>query len=147
MRAGGWLTHRDITAARASWQQARRLADQISDADPGRAAMRIAPRTLLCASAWLAGGSMADTGFDELRDLTSASGDKVSLAMGMAGWLAALVVHARFHEASELASELSSLLEFMGPSRWPRGQLCGGRVIHEPSVQRTRAPTAGMKPR
>jgi hypothetical protein len=26
-----------------------------------------------------------------------------------------------------------------------RGQLCGGRVIHEASVQRTRAPTAGMK--
>jgi adenylate cyclase len=57
---------------------------------------------------------MADTGFDELRDLASASGDKVSLAMGMAGWLAALVGHARFHEASELASELSSLLESWG---------------------------------
>jgi hypothetical protein len=27
-----------------------------------------------------------------------------------------------------------------------RGELCGGSVIHEPSVQRTRAPTAGMKP-
>src|SRR6185437_7327398 len=27
----------------------------------------------------------------------------------------------------------------------PAGQFCGGRVIHEPSVQRTRAPTAGMK--
>jgi hypothetical protein len=28
----------------------------------------------------------------------------------------------------------------------PPAPVCGGRVIHEPSVQRTRAPTAGMKP-
>ena len=57
---------------------------------------------------------MADTGFDELRDLASAAGDKVSLAMGMAGWVPALVVHARFHEASQLASELTGLLESIG---------------------------------
>jgi adenylate cyclase len=76
--------------------------------------MRIAPRTLLCASAWLAGGTMADTGFDELRELASAAGDKVSLAMGTAGYLPALVVHARFREASELASELADLLESIG---------------------------------
>ena len=47
--------------------------------------MRIAPRTLLCGSAWRVGGSGADTGFDELRDLCTAAGDKVSLAIGMAG--------------------------------------------------------------
>jgi adenylate cyclase len=118
MRAGGWLTHRDITAARASWRHARDVADQIPDSEANtatdRAAMRITPRTLLCASAWLAGGSMADTGFDELRNLASAAGDKVSLAMGMAGWLVALVVHARFDEASKLASELTNLLESIG---------------------------------
>ena len=45
---------------------------------------------------------MADTGFDELRDLASAAGDKVSLAMGMAGRLPALIVHARFREASRV---------------------------------------------
>jgi adenylate cyclase len=114
MRAGGWLTHRDLMGARASWQQARRVADQIPDTDPDRAAMRITPRTLLCASAWLAGGSLADTGFDELRDLAGAAGDKVSLAMGMAGWVPALITHARFHEASRLASELTGLLESLG---------------------------------
>ncbi|SON59633.1 Adenylate cyclase 2 [Mycobacterium simulans] len=114
MRAGSWLTHRDITAARASWRHARDVADQLPDADTDRAARRIAPRTLLCASAWLAGGSMADTGFDELRELATASGDKVSLAMGIAGWLPALIVHARFREASELASELTNLLESIG---------------------------------
>ncbi len=114
MRAGTWLTHRDLTAARASWQRARYVADQLSSTDPDRTAMRIAPRTMLCASAWLAGGSMADTGFDELRELASASGDKVSLAMGMGGWLPSLIVHARYPEASQLASELISLLESIG---------------------------------
>ena len=114
MRAGTWLTHRDITAARASWGHARDVADLLPHADTERAAMRIAPRTLLCASSWLAGGSLADTGFDELRELASTADDKVSLAMGMGGWLPALIVHARFEEASALASELSSLLESIG---------------------------------
>ena len=114
MRAGTWLTHRDLTAARSSWRHARDVADRLPDADPDRAAMRIAPRTLLCASAWLAGGSVADTGFDELRELASAAGDKVSLAMGMSGWVSTLIVHARFHEASRLASELASMLESIG---------------------------------
>ena len=114
MRAGTWLTHRDITAARASWQRARHVADRLPDGNRDRAAMRIAPRTMLCATAWLAGGSMADTGFDELRELADATGDKVSLAMGMAGWVSALIVHGRFHEGSLLAFELTSLLESIG---------------------------------
>jgi adenylate cyclase len=114
MRAGGWLTLRDLAAARASWRHARDVADRLPDNDTDRTAMRIAPRTLLCASAWLAGGTLADTGFDELRELASAAGDKVSLAMGTAGLMPALVVHARFREASELASELVDLLESIG---------------------------------
>jgi adenylate cyclase len=114
MRAGGWLTHRDITAARASWQHARDVADRLLEADTDSIAMRIAPRTVLCASSWLAGGSLSDTGFEELRDLATAAGDKVSLAMAMAGWVPALIVHSRFREASELASELTSLLESIG---------------------------------
>jgi adenylate cyclase len=114
MRAGTWLTHRSITAARTSWQRAQHVADQMRDGDPDRAAMRIAPRTMLCASSWLAGGTMADTGFDELYDLATATGDKVSLAIGMSGWVSTLIVHARFHDASRLASELSSLLESIG---------------------------------
>jgi class 3 adenylate cyclase len=64
MRAGAWLIHRDVTAARASWQRARLVADLLVDVDPQRAAMRIAPRTMLCATAFIAGGSMADTGYD-----------------------------------------------------------------------------------
>jgi len=136
IRAGTWLTHRDLAAAQASWRHARTVADRLPDTDSARAAMRIAPRTLLCASAWLAGGSLADTGFDELRDLATAAGDKVSLAMAMAGYLPALVVHARFDEASPLASELESLLDSIGdptlvlgllyaalPTRYQRGEM------------------------
>ena len=114
MRAGTWLTHRNLAAARASWRHARDVADRLPDADPDRPAMRITPRTLLCASAWLAGGSLADTGFDELRDLATAADDKVSLAMAMGGWLPALVVHSRFEEAAQLAAELESLLDSIG---------------------------------
>ncbi len=128
MRAGTWLTHRDITAARASWQRARHVADQIPDAESDRTAMRIAPRTMLCASAFLAGGSMADTGFDELRELAGGAGDKVSLAMGMTGLVSTLIVHARFHEASRLASELTSLLESIGDPTFTLGLLYAAQV-------------------
>ena len=114
MRAGTWLTHRDLAAARASWQRARDVADRLPAADQQRLSMRIAPRTLLCASAWMAGGSMADTGFDELRKLTGTAGDKVSLAIGMAGWVSALTVHAGFRQASYWASQLVDLLESIG---------------------------------
>ncbi|OBH59117.1 adenylate/guanylate cyclase domain-containing protein [Mycobacterium sp. E2479] len=114
MRAGTWLTHRDLAAARASWRHARDVADRLPENDADREALRINPRTLLCASAWLTGGTMADTGFEELRDLATAAGDKVSLAMAMAGWLPALIVHARFDEAGRLASELEDLLDSIG---------------------------------
>ncbi|MDT7713433.1 MAG: adenylate cyclase [Pseudonocardiales bacterium] len=114
MRAGTWLTHRDLTAARTSWRRALHVADRLPDSDRDRADMRVAPRTMLCGTAWLAGGSMADTGFDELRELAGATGDKMSLAMGMAGWVSALIVHGRFREASLLGSELTSLLESIG---------------------------------
>ena len=52
MRAGAWSTHRDIAAARVSWERARRIADALPADDPGRTAMRIAPRTMLCGAAW-----------------------------------------------------------------------------------------------
>jgi adenylate cyclase len=114
MRAGAWSANRDLAAARTSWQRARQVADRLPDADADRTAMQIAPRSLLCGTAWLAGGSVADTGFDELRDLCEAAGDKQSLAIGMAGLIMALAVHNRFREASQVASELSDLLESIG---------------------------------
>ena len=51
MRAGAWSTHRDIAAARVSWERARQIADALPDDDPDRTAMCIAPRTMLCGSA------------------------------------------------------------------------------------------------
>jgi adenylate cyclase len=125
MRAGTWLTHRNITAARASWRQACDVADRLPDSDGDRAAMRITPRTLLCASSWLAGGTMADTGFDELRELAGAAGDKVSLAMAMAGYVPALIVHARYDEGSRLSSELEGLLDSIGDPTLTLGLLYG----------------------
>ena len=114
MRAGTWFTFRDLRAARMSWQRARDAADRLPADDQDRTAMRIAPRALLCASSWRAVGTVADTGFEELRDLATDAGDKVSLAMGMAGLVPALAGHGRYSEASELASEFSSLVESIG---------------------------------
>jgi adenylate cyclase len=114
MRAGRWLTNRDIKAARLSWQRARGVADQLPHDVEDRAAMTIAPRTLLCLSTWRAGGHLADTGFDQLCELAAAADDKVSLATGMAGQVSALLVHAHYRESSRLASELTSLLDSIG---------------------------------
>jgi adenylate cyclase len=111
MRAGAWLTNRDIVAAHASWRRACLVADQLPDDAPERMSMRIAPRTLLSASAWRVGGSGADTGFDELRELCDAAGDKRSLAIGMSGLVMEHFTNARYREASRLASEHTRLLE------------------------------------
>ena len=116
MRAGTWSTHRDIVAAQASWRRARQVADRLPVDDGDRTAMRIAPRTLLCGSTWRVGGSVADTGFEELRDLCTTASDQVSLAIGMAGQASALLVHARYRESSQLASEFIDLIESIGDS-------------------------------
>jgi hypothetical protein len=114
MRAASWATNRDIAAARLSWERAQKIADAIPADDPNGAAMRTAPRTLLCASAWRAGVSLADTGFDELRELATAAGDNISLAMGMAGWVSSLLVHSRYRESSRLATECANLIDEIG---------------------------------
>ena len=111
MRAGAWAQSRDIRAARNSWERARTVADRLPADDPGRASMRIAPRTLLCMNTVRVAGSIADTGFDELRYLCSAAGDTVSLAISMGGLVMTLVFHNRYREAARLASDLGPLLE------------------------------------
>ena len=50
MRAGAWSTNRDLDAARLSWERARRIADALPADDPDQLSMRIAPRTMLCAT-------------------------------------------------------------------------------------------------
>jgi adenylate cyclase len=111
MRAGTWSSNRDIRAARINWERARRVADALPANDPERTAMRIAPRSRLCASTWRVGLGVADTGFDELRGLCCSAGDDMSLAIGMYGQVAALSFEHRHREASVLASEQFRLLE------------------------------------
>lgn len=114
MQAGAWYGARDIRAARGSWQQAARFADLLPDDHPDRLTMRIAPRALLCGSAFQVGGTPADTGFDELRALTTAAGDKKSLAVGMAGHITTLTFNSRHHEAAGMAMEFATLVESIG---------------------------------
>jgi adenylate cyclase len=114
MRAGAWLTNRDIDSARRSWERARLAADSVPGDDADRTAMRIAPRTLLCATAWRVHENISGTRFEELRELCTAMGDKASLVSGMAGLVMEHVLHARVREASVLASEYMALLESIG---------------------------------
>jgi adenylate cyclase len=111
MRAGAWSNNRDIRAARISWERARRAADALPANDPERTSMRIRPRTALCTTTWRVGLGVADTGFDELRELCASAGDDVSLAIGMFGQLFGLNFEHRHREASVLASEQVRLLQ------------------------------------
>jgi hypothetical protein len=114
MRAAKWATNRDIGAARVSWERATRIADALPAEDPAWAAMRIAPRTMLCGIAWRVYENVAGARFDELRELCAAAGDKASLAIAMAGLVMDHVSQARMREASRLASEAMALIESVG---------------------------------
>jgi adenylate cyclase len=111
MRAGTWLTFRDIAAALTSWRRARQVADRLPKDDPDRMSMRIESRTLLCGFAFRLGGSGAQTGFEELRELCADAGDQRSLAIGMSGLVISQNMKAHRREASRLATELDALVE------------------------------------
>ncbi|KUI11556.1 cyclase [Mycobacterium sp. GA-1285] len=115
MRAGTWATNRDLAAAGVSWERARRIADALPDDDPERLSLRIAPRTMLCATAWR-GLAIPEVGgrFAELRELCRAADDRVSLAIAAIGPAAELLYAGRSREASRLASEQMALLESIG---------------------------------
>jgi class 3 adenylate cyclase len=114
MRAATWATNRDIAAARLSWERAQTIADALPADDPHRATMRIAPRTMLCATAYRVDEHVAGAPFDELRELCAAAGDKASLAIGMAGLVTDHAFRGRVREASQLASEAWTLAESIG---------------------------------
>jgi adenylate cyclase len=114
MRAGAWSSSRDITAARTSWQRGRLVADRVPDDDPDRLAMQIAPRTVLCGTTFRGGPDVADTGFDELRELCRVAGDQRSMAIGMAGLMTAQEMNANWRDSSRLATELVGLLKSIG---------------------------------
>ena len=114
MRAATWATNRDIAAARLSWERAVKIADALPAEHPNRAAMRIAPRTMLCGTAVRAHEDVSDARFEELRQLCAAAGDKASLAIAMAGLVIDHAFHARVREASQLASEAMAVIESVG---------------------------------
>jgi class 3 adenylate cyclase len=114
MRAAAWATNRDIAAAWLSWERAETIADALPADDPNRAAMRIAPRSMLCAIAFRVHMDVAGDRFEELRQLCTAAGDKASLAIGMAGLVVDHGFHDRVREASLLASEAMALIESVG---------------------------------
>ena len=57
---------------------------------------------------------VAGAGFEELRELCTAAGDKASLAIGMAELVIDHAYHDRIREAAELASEAMALTESIG---------------------------------
>ena len=114
MRAATWATNRDIATAWLSWERAQKIADALPAEDPNRAAMRIAPRTMLCGIAFRVHEDVAGDRFEELRELCTAAGDKASLAIGMAGLVVDHTYHDRVGEASQLASETWALIEPVG---------------------------------
>ena len=113
MRAGAWSANRDIGAARVSWERARQIADALPSEDADQLAARIAPRTMLCASGWQAIQESRGH-FEELRELCTAAGDKVSLAIGMGGLATELLFAGRSGEGSRLLSEQMTMLESIG---------------------------------
>jgi class 3 adenylate cyclase len=113
MRAGAWSANRDIGAARVNWMRARHIADVLPTEDPERLGMRIAPRTMLCATGWQAIQESRGH-FEELRELCTAAGDTVSLAIGTGGLATELLFAGRSGEGSRLLSEQMALLESIG---------------------------------
>jgi class 3 adenylate cyclase len=114
LRAGAWATSRNMAAARTSWERARTIADTLPTDDPNWAAMRIAPRTMLCGTAYRVHANDAGVRVDELRQLCAVTGDKAPLAVAMAGLVMDHAYQGRIREASKLASEAMALIESLG---------------------------------
>ena len=114
MRSGAWSQSRDIAAALVSWERAARIADVLPADDADRLAMRIAPRTLLCANGWRIHKPIAGKRFEELQDLCAAAGDKASVAIATTGLLGEHLMNGRLAEASRLVSEYMVLIESIG---------------------------------
>lgn len=86
MRAADWLRLRDLPAARAQWDSARRIADLLPGDDPQVLAMRTTPRTMLLSTSLYVRDDLAtDETYAELCELTARTGDQTALAIAMAG--------------------------------------------------------------
>jgi adenylate cyclase len=112
LRAAEWLRPRDLLAARAQWENARRIADELSDDHDDVIAMRIAPRTMLISTAvYVGSGADIDESYREFRDLTTQTGDLTSLAIATAGVIFSFAINDnRVPEAAALAAELEDMV-------------------------------------
>ena len=111
MRAAEWLRPRDLPAARAQWESALEIADQLPEDDYDVIAMRIAPHTMLISTMLYVGDDVdTDERYRELRDLTTKAGDLTSLAIATAGRIQSFIVNDdRVPEAAMLAAELEDM--------------------------------------
>jgi hypothetical protein len=141
MRAGAWATNRDIAAAQVSWERARLSADALPPEHSNRAVMRLAPRTLICGTAFRRFHTDISSRFQELRELCLQLGDKGSLAVGMAGMTVELVLHGKLWEASRLGSEYMALVESIGDPELVIG-LSHGAIV---AKQQTYEPVDGLR--
>jgi class 3 adenylate cyclase len=115
MRAATSSASRNVDAARVSWERACRIADALPAGDPAHVPMRIAPRTMLCATDWQARAVQESHGrFEELRALCELAGDKVALAIGMTGLVTEHLFAGRSPEGVRLVDEQMALLESIG---------------------------------
>lgn len=113
MRAAEWLRPRDVAAARAQWESARRIGDRLSDDHGDVIAMRIAPRTMLISTTFFVGDDVdIDEQYREFRHLTMNSGDLTSFAIATAGRIMSFAHNDnRVPEAAALASELEEMVD------------------------------------
>lgn len=111
MRAAEWLRPRDLSAARAAWERAKRIADGLPENCADTVARRAAPRAMLISTLIYAGRKHdTDDMYREFRDLTMKTGDIDSLAVGTAGRSWAHVINeVCVPKAVPLAAELERL--------------------------------------
>ncbi|HYO01380.1 MAG TPA: adenylate/guanylate cyclase domain-containing protein [Mycobacterium sp.] len=112
LRAATWLRHRDMKGARASWERARLIADELEDDWADVTTKRTLPRAMLMLSAWQVGTAPTEGELEQLRRLTAESGDLTALAIGLSGKVTALVIdEGRPLAAAAMAAELSELID------------------------------------
>ncbi|KUI02621.1 adenylate/guanylate cyclase domain-containing protein [Mycobacterium sp. IS-3022] len=111
MRAAEWLRPRDVRAARAEWDSARRVADQLPDGHDNVLEKRVAPRAMLMSTLLYTGDAPdTDERYEEFRELAIAAGDLKLLGLGTAGRIFSLTVNGfRVSDAAPMLPQLDAL--------------------------------------
>ena len=83
------------------------MSPQVSPYRPNRSNLKIEIARKL-------GLGVEEIGFDELQGICTSAGDDLSLAIGLAGLLTALVFHNKYREGARIASDCSRLVAMPG---------------------------------